>query len=97
MTHERRELMLLCMDSERENPQMHYALHMCSQFYRCNDMIVWLIRNRLTGKNLLEWIRFEHGGSNFQMAKYVLTKVKREKLLQPVIAGQDFIIKPGRA
>lgn len=88
MSPRRRELIFKCIDGDS---RLLPAMHMCTQFYRCDDIIEWLISNRFTGKNLWDWIKSEHGGSYFGMAKFVLTKLKREQELQPVIAGRDFI------
>lgn len=93
MSPRRRELILkVCDGDSRVLP----ALHMCTQFYRCDEMVEWLLKHKITGHNLWDWIKESHGGSYFSMAKFVLTRVKREAVLQPVIAGRDFITLPGR-
>lgn len=89
MTDSRRELILKCIDGDQ---RLLHLMHAFTMFYRCDEMLQWLIVNKLTGLALYDWSHSESfAGSYFQTAKFVLTKVKREKELQAVIGGKDFI------
>jgi hypothetical protein len=66
-----------------------------NNYRRCDQMLVWLIRNRLIGETFLSWMRINHKNSPFLTAAFVLSKVKKEKNVQPVLADKDFLINPG--
>lgn len=85
MTPVRRDLMLMVTDGTAGVlPYMHFF----DQFYRCDDMLRWLIRQRLVGKEFMAWAAFRIGRSMLDVAKYVLAEMDREDV-KPVIFGRD--------
>lgn len=90
MSEVTRELLLKVIDGHPDTPRIAYMVY---QFRRRDEMLAWLVANRLTGSNLANWVQTNCGGSNFAAAKFVLTKVKRERELQPVIAETDFLAR----
>jgi hypothetical protein len=66
------------------------VMHLMDGHVLCDEMLRWLVRNRLTGVRLLEWLRFEHRGSVFGAMKYLVMRVERERKVRPVIAGIDY-------
>lgn len=88
MTQKRRELMFKVM---ADCAPIGFYLHHFDQFHRCDDMLTWLISNRLTGKEFLEWTKYHFSGSMLDTSRYILSKL--EKLgrgeRRRVILGRD--------
>lgn len=88
MTKQRRELMFKVMDGQES---VLPILHFLNQFERCDDMLNWALRNRLTGRDLAQFLTVQFGNSLLTFAKFVLMKLSHDLQMQPVIVGRDFV------
>lgn len=72
-------------DGELETAPLLYQVANLTQ---ADDVLRWLIQNRITGKRFLHWVKFEHGSLLKAMAHAVNT-VNRETMMRPLFAGKD--------
>lgn len=85
MTGLRRELMHRVLDGEQ---RLLPVLHFLDQFKRCDDMLRWLIRSRLTGWNFWHWSQGQFGRSLDGMARFILSQLEKDEE-RPVFYGRD--------
>lgn len=72
-----------------DEPKVLPDLYFLDSFIRCEEILRWLIANRLTGKDFLEWRNYLFGNSQLEMVQFILSKLdKSEK--QPIFYGKDF-------
>lgn len=52
-------------------------------YKQCEQILAWLLRNKITGKKLLDWWTVSHEKSYLNLATYVIRKIEKdnEKLL----------------
>lgn len=50
----------------------------------------WLVRNRLTGRQFVQFVQGDCAGSNLELHRRLLAKVEHEKSLRRIYAGKDF-------
>lgn len=84
MSEKRRKLTIEVFDG---CPQVLPLLHEIHQFVRADDILLWLIRNKIKGSRFFEFYsQFEF--SKIRFGKYVLTQIEHSKKLN-LIAGKD--------
>lgn len=88
MNEYRRELLFRVLDDE---PKLLPTLHQLDHYVRCDDMLRWLIQNRLTGKNLLSWMNLYFPKSILNMPEFILFKIKKDLEQKPVVYGKDYL------
>lgn len=88
MSQSRRERMLKVIDDHPGVPPYMFYLH---HLGRCDEALDWLIRNRLTGKHFLEWMKNVHGNSIVNVMSQILKQLER-KTEDPraIIVGRDY-------
>ena len=92
MTPKRRALMFKVMDDKEEI--LSYLYHLNS-FVRCDDILKWLIDNKLTGKEFLSWAKFHFGVSILELASFVLAQIDKHR--KPgIFFGKDVLNETGR-
>lgn len=87
MTPKRREQILAIADG---NPQTFPILHQLDHFVHADKMFDWLIKNRITGKTLVDLIANEFQHSWLTFGKWVIMRVNKDNEMKKVIAGRDF-------
>ena len=92
MTQKRRELCMRACAGEQAAIFILCFLH-CSDFRRLNDFLQWLITNRYTGKNLVEWFNGhrEIKGSPLLLSAYVTKYLEKTKEMRPLFYKKDFL------
>lgn len=88
LSHERRQKMLRIIDGHPNLPLVMYQWH---KLRRCDEILDWLLRNRITGMNLFAWLRGEYQFHTLSMAKFILMKVDKEKEEKPILVGRDYL------
>lgn len=89
MTENRRQLLLQICDGHPGLPPYLYHL---TRFRRCDEILGWLVQNRITGKRFLEWVVGEHNRSILNAGAQVIARLEREKKSRPILADQDYLI-----
>lgn len=56
-------------------------------------MLAWLVHNRLTGKEFLNWATFHFGVSILDMATFILKAIERDQSSdhRPILLGRDMV------
>ena len=87
MTPIRRKLITRVMNDSLE---LLPVLHQLSRYKRCDNFLKWLIKNRITGQTLIEWLRIEHSGSVIFMVQFMIKHQYKNKEYRPIILGKDW-------
>lgn len=90
MTENRRQMMLRICDN---HPQIPIYLFHLNSYVKCDEMLQWLIQNRLTGAEFMKWTLFYHGKSMLGVGETILKWIEKEKGTRPILAGSDFILR----
>lgn len=83
-----RDLILTVLDGDRALMPVLYYL---KSYRRYEQILLWLIRNRLTGHQFREWISHEWGTRLMDMTKHILMKIDRGNEPQPIFMGGEFL------
>lgn len=67
-----------------------YLYHFDS-YRRCEQMLNWLIKNQLTGKEFLAWVKFHFNVSMLEVGRFILAQIDHEKGHRPVLLGRDIL------
>jgi hypothetical protein len=86
MTNQRRELIFRAMDG---NHNALPILHFISNWYRCDQIISWLIENRITGTQLCQFANKQFGNKLLSMCQFILMKLDHHNEVRPVYVGKD--------
>lgn len=88
MTNRRRGLMHRVMNGDqRVVPFLHYL----DSWRRCDEMLQWLVRNHLTGKEFILWTQFNFGASMLSMAQYITRRLEKDSEGRPTLLGRDVL------
>lgn len=90
MTPKRRQLMLIVLDGRKE---ILPYLHIMYNFRACDEILAWLIENRLTGTNFLSWAENNFGTSLLDVGAFVLKRLERDLTSgkRAIIHGKDWV------
>ena len=83
-----KNLMHLVMD---ERIELVPIMHQISHYRYCNSILKWLISNRITGMNLLDWIKIYHSNSVMCMVKFIIKHYNKERENRAIILNRDWI------
>lgn len=67
-------------------PYMHYFY---AHFMRSDDMFRWLVKNGITGKQFIMWVKFHWGVSMLEPARHILSRLEKRKEFRPVLLTRD--------
>lgn len=88
MTPLRRKLMLTIAQNQMEIvPFLHYL----DRFHRCDEMLLWLTKNNLTGRRFLDFTKEACKSSMLELARFLLQRCEKTKTPRPVLIERDFI------
>jgi len=87
-TEYRRRLFLEVADGEQ---RLFPILHQWNSFARVDEVLRWCLANKLTGKNLYEWLRVTFKQSILNPLHFILAKVDRDPEYRPFVVGRDFL------
>ena len=66
-------------------------LHQLSHYVFCDSLLRWLVKNRIVGNNLIEWLKIEHDGSVLGMVQFIVKHHNKNKEIKPIILNKDWI------
>lgn len=81
--------MLQLADGKIDHPVLPH-LHFITGFIHCDRILDWLLKNRLTGDDIVQKIKIEHRGSQLDFVKWVIACMNKEREKRPVIIGRDY-------
>lgn len=65
-------------------------LHQMDHQRRCDDILLWLIKNNLTGKNFISWAKTEFPASILGVSEFILRRINQDQEYR-VLYGRDFL------
>jgi hypothetical protein len=86
MTAQRRKLIFAVADGY--DPALH-ILAFLDSLERCDDVLRWLIANRMTGKALCEFLHVQFGNKMLAMTKFILKRIDKTREEQALFLGRD--------
>lgn len=86
MDTNRRMKMLKILDGQPELPTLLWHFDKLS---RCDEVLDWLIKNRVTGKRLVEFYE-TYNCSILSCASDILKRINAETVAGKIIAGKDY-------
>jgi hypothetical protein len=66
-----KDLMHIVIDGK---PELIPIMHQLHRFKDCQKILKWLFKNKITGKNLVDWLKVEHSNSVMGMVKFIVQK-----------------------
>jgi hypothetical protein len=64
-------------------------LYLMANLVWCDEALGWLVRNNLTGKKFVHWLKYEHDGSLLGAMSHIRMKLNRDLELKPIFHGKD--------
>lgn len=65
-------------------------LHFISNFTRRDDIFSWLVKNKISGNDILFMIQFHFDRSRLDFVKWVISNINKERELKPIFYGKDY-------
>lgn len=90
MTPQRRELILRVCDG---NQNAFPIVHQLDGFVHAERMFKWMIRENMTGNNLVETYIHDFKCSWLTLGKWVIMMINKDTEMKKVIAGKDYMPK----
>lgn len=66
-------------------------MHQLSHYRDCDKILKWLIRNKIVGFNLFDWLKIEHQNSLMSMVKFIVKSHNKDREEKPIILNKDWI------
>lgn len=89
MTDLRKRLILELSIGDINHPVLP-ILHFLTRFKRCDEILNWLLKNRLTGNEIVLAVKYQFQNSQLTFVKWVLSRIDKNKELKPIIVGVDY-------
>lgn len=77
------------LDGQGANPILVNLLWQLDRLRRCDDILKFLIENRLTGNNLHEGI-VQNRWTPLGLAQAVIKRIDKDKIIRPILAHKDY-------
>ena len=91
MDERRRELMLTVLNERPSSKLLQVHLYHLDRITRCDELLLWLIKARMTGQTLIDHI-IAGRVTPLELARFILKRVNRDLVEQPIIGGKDYIL-----
>lgn len=88
MSQRQRELVLRAADGHLDTLPILYNF---LNYKRCDEIMSWLLQNRITGHNLIALVNREFGNQILSVVKYILMKIDRDRVMKPLFLGRDYL------
>lgn len=72
------------------NPDVVRYLHHFDSYTRCEDMLKWLIKNKLTGNEFIHWAKNTFGVYYLAVGKFILEQLNKDDSYK-ILHGRDFL------
>lgn len=72
------------------NPDLMVIAHELYKYRYCEKLVDFLIKNKITGKQLQLWLNEEFNNSILSMVKFIVMRVNKNKEVEGVFAGRDW-------
>jgi hypothetical protein len=88
MTNSTRGLMHKAMDGV---VTLTPIMHQLSRYKTCDNILRWLISNRITGHNLADFVKVQHENSIMSMVKFIVKNQTKSKEEKAIVLGKDWV------
>lgn len=90
LTPERRMLMHMLMDGDHRVVTHLFQIQM---YVRCDEILRWLIDNRITGSTFIDWFEINHKSSPLKMVGFVINAIekRRKGVAKRQLYGHDLV------
>jgi len=88
MTEQTREMMLRLADGASEVLPILHIMH--NHYARCDEMLRWLIRNQISGRDMVLMVRYQHSNSPLEFFKWLTAKLDHDNELRPMFIGNQY-------
>lgn len=82
----RRDKILRVLDGDQRLLPLAFLINKAK---RSDEMLDWLLLNRITGVNLVSWFHIENEGSFLYACQDIIRRLEREIEHRPLIMGDD--------
>jgi len=82
-----KNLMHMVMDG---NLNLVAIMHQLHRYKDHKIILTWLIRNRIMGNNLVDWLKINHDNSVLGMVKEIVRRHNKEATEKSMILGKDW-------
>lgn len=72
------------------DPRLGVPLWHFNSLTRCDEILDYLLRNRLTGTEFALFMRFYCGGSILGTAREILRRIDSNEECSPILVGRDY-------
>ena len=73
-----------------DDPRVMPIAHQISKYKNSLDITVWLIKNKITGIILLDFLKSKFENSILDMVKFIIMKINKDKEPKPIYAHKDY-------
>ena len=88
MKKERRELMLSVIN---DYPPCIPIMHQLSHYVHCDKFLRFLLLNKITGRDLFDWVKIEFNNSIMAMVQFIVKYCNKNKETKPIYLNKDWI------
>ena len=74
-----------------DNVLLAPIMHQISHYKYRDGILKWLINNNITGYNLVDWLKINHGNSVMGMVKFIIKHHNKEFEERPIILNKDWL------
>lgn len=57
---------------------------------RCDEMLHWLIKNRISGRDVALMVRFQFEMSPLNFMKWLISQIDHHREMKPILVGRDY-------
>ena len=75
-----------------QDPRVIPIAHGISRYKNQLDISIWLIRNKITGEILLDFLKVNFENSIMSMVKFIIMKINKDNQIKPIYAHKDYKI-----
>lgn len=65
-------------------------LYHLDRLTRCDEVLAFMLREKITGQKFAGKVKNEHGGSILEFVKWAIQKINRDLEKRPIVAGKDY-------
>ena len=87
MSNSERDFFLRVID---DDPRVMPIAHQISKYKNSLDITDWLIKNKITGIILLDFLKTKFENSILEMVKFIIMKINKDKEPKPIYAHKDY-------
>jgi len=85
-----RDLCFQIFDGRLQDQTIWVFLNVIRHMARCNEILGWIVRHRMTGANFTGWVR-DRGFTPLELCRAVLKRLDSDVVPRPILRGRDYL------